>query len=73
LREHAKARKRLSIVEMQIRDAIPEDSPTACIVLKRSIAELCEADHRNDPSILVRWLGNKTHDNFCASSCGWPR
>jgi GNAT superfamily N-acetyltransferase len=51
---------------MQIRDAIPEDAPAACIVLKRSIAELCEVDHRNDPSILARWLGNKTHENFCA-------
>lgn len=48
---------------MQIRDATPEDAPAACIVLKRSIAELCEADHRNDPSILE---GNKTHKNFCA-------
>lgn len=50
---------------MQIRDALPEDAPAACIVLKRSIAKLCEADHRNDPSILVRWLGNKTRENFC--------
>jgi GNAT superfamily N-acetyltransferase len=51
---------------MQIRDATPEDASAACIVLKRSIAELCEADHQNDPSILARWLGNKTPDNFCA-------
>jgi GNAT superfamily N-acetyltransferase len=51
---------------MQIREAILEDAPAACIVLKRSIAELCEADHRNDASILGRWLGNKTHENFCA-------
>jgi GNAT superfamily N-acetyltransferase len=51
---------------MQIRDAIPEDAPAACVVLKRSIAELCAIDHRNDPSILARWLGNKTHENFCA-------
>lgn len=51
---------------MQIRGAIPEDALAACIVLKRSIAELCEADHRNEPSILARWLGNKTQENFCA-------
>jgi GNAT superfamily N-acetyltransferase len=51
---------------MQIRDATPQDASAACIVLRRSIEELCEADHRNDPSILARWLGNKTHDNFCA-------
>jgi len=51
---------------MEIREALPEDAPAACIVLKRSIAELCVADHRNDPSILARWLGNKTHENFRA-------
>jgi GNAT superfamily N-acetyltransferase len=51
---------------MQIREASPEDAAAACIVLKRSIVELCEDDHRNDPSILARWLGNKTHENFCA-------
>jgi GNAT superfamily N-acetyltransferase len=32
--------------------------------MKRSIAELCVADHRNDPAILARWLGNKTVENF---------
>jgi hypothetical protein len=51
---------------MQIRDALPEDGPAACIVLKRSIAELCEADHRNDPAILAQWSGNKTQENFYA-------
>lgn len=51
---------------MQIRDARPEDAPAACIVLRRSIAELCELDHGNDPSILAQWLGNKTHENFRA-------
>ncbi|HTV31224.1 MAG TPA: GNAT family N-acetyltransferase, partial [Xanthobacteraceae bacterium] len=51
---------------MQVREASPEDAAAACIVLKRSIAELCQADHRNDPSILAQWLGNKTHDNFRA-------
>ena len=50
---------------MQIRDAIVQDAPVATVVLKRSIAELCELDHRNDPSILARWLGNKTHEHFC--------
>ena len=29
-------------------------------VIRRSISELCEADHRNDPEILRRWLANKT-------------
>jgi GNAT superfamily N-acetyltransferase len=51
---------------MEIRDAIPEDAPAACMVLKRSIAELCGADHKNDPTILARWLGNKTVENVLA-------
>ena len=51
---------------MEIRDAAPGDAPAGCTVLKRSIAELCDADHRNDLSILARWLGNKTVENFIA-------
>ncbi len=51
---------------MQIKDAVAEDASSACRVLKRSIAELCEADHRNDPAVLARWLGNKTPVNFTA-------
>jgi GNAT superfamily N-acetyltransferase len=51
---------------MEIRDALPEDAPAACIVLKRSIAELCVTDHKGDPTILARWLGNKTVDIFVA-------
>lgn len=51
---------------MEIRDARPEDAPSATDVLRRSIAELCVADHGNDPAILARWLHNKTQDNFRA-------
>ncbi len=35
-------------------------------MLRRSIAELCAADHGDDPNILARWLHNKTPDNFVA-------
>jgi ribosomal protein S18 acetylase RimI-like enzyme len=49
---------------MQIRDAVPEDAAAACQVMQRSIAELCVADHRNDPAILERWLSNKTPEIF---------
>jgi GNAT superfamily N-acetyltransferase len=49
---------------VEIRDAIAEDAPDACQVLRRSIKELCAADHRNDPGILARWLENKTPDLF---------
>ncbi len=47
---------------MEIRDAVIEDAPAACAVLRRSIVELCVADHGNDPVILRRWLANKTPD-----------
>jgi len=45
---------------MEIRDAVAEDAPAACQVVRRSISELCIADHRSDPTILMRWLSNKT-------------
>jgi GNAT superfamily N-acetyltransferase len=45
---------------MEIRDAVAEDAPAACQVLRWSITQLCAADHRNDPKILARWLRNKT-------------
>jgi GNAT superfamily N-acetyltransferase len=51
---------------MEIRDAALDDAIAGCEVLKRSIAELCTADHKNDPAILARWLGNKTIENFTA-------
>ena len=48
---------------MEIRDAVACDAKEACEVLRRSIKELCAADHGNDPAILARWLANKTRDN----------
>ncbi len=45
---------------MEIRDAVPGDAPAACEVLRRSITELCVADHGGDAAVLERWLGNKT-------------
>jgi GNAT superfamily N-acetyltransferase len=48
--------------EMEIRRAVIEDAPAACEVLRRSIVELCVADHHNDSAILERWLANKTPD-----------
>jgi len=43
-----------------------EDAPAACQVMRRSIAELCVADHQNDEAILTRWLGNKTPEIFAS-------
>ena len=51
-------------MSLEIRTALPEDASAACLVMRRSIAELCVADHRNDEAILARWLGNKTPEIF---------
>jgi GNAT superfamily N-acetyltransferase len=49
---------------MQIRPARIEDSEQACEVVRRSIGELCFADHRGDALTLALWLANKTADNM---------
>lgn len=49
---------------MKIRDATPDDAPAACAIMRRSIMELCIADHGNDAAILQRWLSNKTPEIF---------
>jgi len=49
---------------MLIRHATPDDASAACAVLRASIAELCMADHGDDPAILARWLGNETPENI---------
>jgi len=48
---------------MIIRPIRLEDAERACETLRRSILELCLADHNNDPAILESWLANKTPDN----------
>lgn len=45
---------------MLIRAARTEDAAAACQVLRRSITELCHADHGGDFAILEKWLANKT-------------
>ena len=51
-------------MKLVIRDAVPNDAAAGCEVLRRSITELCAADHKNDPGILSRWLSNKTPEIF---------
>jgi GNAT superfamily N-acetyltransferase len=51
---------------MNIRDAVADDAPAACQVLRRSIAELCAADHGNDATILAQWLANKTPETIAS-------
>lgn len=58
---------------MLIRPATTADAGAACIVLRRSIAELCLADHRGDPAILHAWLANKTPETVAAWSADATR
>ena len=51
---------------MEIRDARLDDADRACDVLRRSISQLCVADHGNDPAILSAWLANKTPEIVAA-------
>jgi GNAT superfamily N-acetyltransferase len=51
---------------MLIRDAKPDDAIAACEAVRRSISELCAADHGGDPRIVARWLANKTPENLRA-------
>ena len=54
------------MTDLHIREARAADAAAACKVLRRSIVELCEADHRNDPAFLQGWLANKTLENVAA-------
>jgi GNAT superfamily N-acetyltransferase len=49
---------------MEIRRARLSDAEAACAVHRRSIIELCVADHGDDPAILSAWLESKTPENY---------
>jgi len=49
---------------MEIREARLDDAEEACIAVRRSIVELCHADHRGDAPTISAWLANKTADNM---------
>jgi len=51
---------------MQLREASLADAVAACEVMRRSIIELCGADHHDDSAILARWLANKTPEHFAS-------
>lgn len=49
-----------------LRVAVPADAEAAVEVVRRSIVELCVADHGNDAETLAQWLENKTVERFLA-------
>ena len=49
---------------MQIREACMDDADEACRVVRRSITELCHADHKGDAPTLALWLANKTAESM---------
>jgi GNAT superfamily N-acetyltransferase len=48
---------------VEIRPARPKEAEAVCDVLRRSITELCLADHGGDAAALADWLANKTPEN----------
>jgi N-acetylglutamate synthase-like GNAT family acetyltransferase len=48
---------------MLIRQAKIEDAAAACAIVRRSIVELCHADHGGDEVLVGKWLSNKTVEN----------
>jgi GNAT superfamily N-acetyltransferase len=52
------------MLRMLIRPAQLADADRAIDVVRRSINDLCDLDHKGDPATLSMWLGNKTADNM---------
>lgn len=49
---------------IEIRQASDADADEAVSTLRRSITELCVADHQNDPTEMEGWLSNKTVETW---------
>ena len=60
------------MMPLAIRPAELRDATAACALLRRSITELCTADHHGDPAILDRWLADKTPETVRGwiTACG---
>ncbi|MDJ0973179.1 MAG: GNAT family N-acetyltransferase [Planctomycetota bacterium] len=54
------------MADITTRAATHDDAPAGVRVLRRSITELCTADHQNDAETIETWLSNKTEDRFAA-------
>jgi N-acetylglutamate synthase-like GNAT family acetyltransferase len=48
---------------MNTRRARIDDAAEACLIIRKSISELCSSDHGGDEKLLAKWLSNKTVDN----------
>lgn len=49
-------------MKIQVRPATADDAIDACGVIRSSILECCQDDHRGDARVLQAWLRNKTPD-----------
>jgi GNAT superfamily N-acetyltransferase len=49
---------------IEIREAMDADAVEAINTLRRSITELCVADHQNNPCEVEDWLSNKTVETW---------
>jgi GNAT superfamily N-acetyltransferase len=49
---------------MQVRSATRSDAIEGSAVLRRSITELCRADHGDDPQAIAAWIANKTPEEW---------
>jgi N-acetylglutamate synthase-like GNAT family acetyltransferase len=56
----------MSQASISIRPAQEDDVAAACALVRRSIAELCTADHHNMQAVVEGLLINKTQDNMKA-------
>jgi len=51
-------------MELKIRCGADDDAEQAIDVIRRSIIELCESDHRNDSAEIAEWVRNKTEESW---------
>ncbi|NKB35524.1 MAG: GNAT family N-acetyltransferase [Pseudomonadales bacterium] len=49
---------------VEIRKAQVSDARQCSEVLCSSIRELCSADHNDDEQLILKWIDNKTEENF---------
>jgi GNAT superfamily N-acetyltransferase len=53
-------------MSVTVRAALAADAAAITELVRRSITQLCSADHRDDPALLQPWLSNKTVENVTA-------